>query len=43
VGIDSSSLGKAFVHVGNTRVAYRDDGTGPPVLLLHGCPFSSFV
>lgn len=41
--IDSFSLGKRFAHVGETRVAYRDDGEGPPVLLLHGCPFSSFV
>lgn len=25
------------------RVAYVDEGLGAPVLLLHGCPFSSFV
>ena len=31
------------VRVGDARVAYRDEGTGPPVLLLHGCPFSSFI
>ena len=43
MNIDDFSLGKRFVHVGATRVAYRDDGRGPPVLLLHGCPFSSFV
>ena len=41
--IDAFSLAKRFVHVGATRFAYRDDGVGPPVLLLHGCPFSSFV
>ena len=41
--LDSFSLAKQFVHVGDTRVAYHDDGAGPPVLLLHGCPFSSFV
>ena len=41
--LDAFSLGKRFVHVGDTRVAYRDDGDGPPLLLLHGCPFSSFV
>ncbi len=41
--IDAFSLGKRFVHVGAIRVAYHDDGSGPPVLLLHGCPFSSFV
>ena len=31
------------VRVGDAHVAYRDEGTGPPLLLLHGCPFSSFV
>lgn len=41
--LDAFSLGKHFVHVGDARVAYRDDGEGPPVLFLHGCPFSSFV
>lgn len=41
--IDPFSLGKRFAHVGDVRVAYRDDGTGSPVVLLHGCPFSSFV
>ena len=41
--LDVFSLAKRFVHVGETRVAYRDDGNGPPLLLLHGCPFSSFV
>lgn len=28
---------------GGGRIAYVDEGTGQPVLLLHGCPFSSFV
>jgi pimeloyl-ACP methyl ester carboxylesterase len=41
--LDAFSLAKRFVHVGETRVAYRDAGSGPPLLLLHGCPFSSFV
>jgi pimeloyl-ACP methyl ester carboxylesterase len=31
------------VHIGDARVAYADHGDGSPVLLLHGCPFSSFV
>jgi pimeloyl-ACP methyl ester carboxylesterase len=29
--------------VGDADVAYLEAGAGPPVLLLHGCPFSSFV
>jgi pimeloyl-ACP methyl ester carboxylesterase len=31
------------IQVGAARVGYVDDGVGPPVLLLHGCPFSSAV
>jgi len=31
------------VRIGGARVAYHDDGTGTPVLLLHGCPFASFI
>jgi pimeloyl-ACP methyl ester carboxylesterase len=34
---------KRVAQVGAARVAYLDRGDGPPVLLLHGCPFSSFV
>jgi pimeloyl-ACP methyl ester carboxylesterase len=34
---------KRFTQVGDTRVAYLDQGDGPPLLLLHGCPFSCFV
>ena len=41
--LDAFSLAKQFVHVGNARVAFADQGAGSPVLLLHGCPFSSFV
>jgi pimeloyl-ACP methyl ester carboxylesterase len=41
--LDAFSLAKQFVHVGDARVAFTDHGEGPPVLLLHGCPFSSFV
>ncbi len=29
--------------VGGATIAYLDAGDGPPVLLLHGCPFSKFV
>ena len=31
------------VQLGDARVAYLDHGRGTPVLLLHGCPFASFV
>jgi pimeloyl-ACP methyl ester carboxylesterase len=31
------------VTVGQARVAYREAGAGEDVLLLHGCPFSSFI
>lgn len=34
---------KHVAQVGDARVAYQDEGSGPPVLLLHGCPFASFV
>ncbi len=40
---DAFSASKRFAEVGDARVAYVDEGSGPPVLLLHGCPFSSFV
>lgn len=32
-----------FAQLGDVRVAYSDQGSGPAVLLLHGCPFASFV
>ena len=41
--LDAFSRAKRFVHVAGTRVAYIDQGEGTPLLLLHGCPFSSFV
>jgi pimeloyl-ACP methyl ester carboxylesterase len=41
--LDAFSLAKQFVHVDNARVAFTNHGEGSPVLLLHGCPFSSFV
>ena len=41
--LDAFSLAKKFVRVGNARVAFADQGEGAPVLLLHGCPFSSFI
>lgn len=37
------ALDKRHAQIGEARVAYVDAGEGPVVLLLHGCPFSSFV
>jgi pimeloyl-ACP methyl ester carboxylesterase len=36
-------LAKQRRRVGTADVAFVDAGTGPPVLLIHGCPFSAFV
>ncbi len=41
--MDEYSSRKRTVDVAGARVAYVDDGEGPPLLLLHGCPFSSFI
>lgn len=41
--LDAFSEKKRFVQVGEDRVAYYEEGSGTPILLLHGCPFSSFV
>ena len=40
---ESTMLTKQHLRVGETTVAYLDEGDGPPLLLLHGCPFSSFI
>jgi 2-hydroxymuconate-semialdehyde hydrolase len=34
---------KRVVNIGASRVAYCEAGNGAPLLLLHGCPFSSFI
>jgi pimeloyl-ACP methyl ester carboxylesterase len=34
---------KCFIPVGGPTVALYDTGDGPALLLIHGCPFSSFV
>src|SRR3972149_9789420 len=41
--LDAFSRAKKFVEVGDYRVAYYEEGDGDPLLLLHGCPFSSFI
>jgi haloalkane dehalogenase len=34
---------RSTVEAGNLRLAYREQGGGPPVLLLHGWPTSSYL
>ena len=34
---------KHRIRIGEAQVAYLDQGCGTPLLLLHGCPFSSFI
>jgi pimeloyl-ACP methyl ester carboxylesterase len=41
--LDPFSEKKRFLDVGDARVAYYEEGNGEPLLLLHGCPFSSFI
>src|SRR5215216_1734914 len=41
--LDRFSEKKHFLDVGEARVAYYDEGEGEPLLLLHGCPFSSYI
>ncbi len=41
-GWEAFSRRKKFIDVGGWRVAYVEDGSGDPVVLLHGCPFQSF-
>ncbi len=41
--MDPFSASKRFVTVQGARVGYYEEGAGEPLLLLHGCPFSSFI
>ena len=43
MGLDWFSEKKRFVRVGKADVAYYEEGNGEPLLLLHGCPFSSYI
>jgi pimeloyl-ACP methyl ester carboxylesterase len=40
--MEEFSKRKRYVPVGPWNVAYIDEGSGPPVLLLHGCPFHAY-
>jgi pimeloyl-ACP methyl ester carboxylesterase len=40
---DAFSEKKGFVRTAYARVAYYEEGEGDPLLLLHGCPFSSYI
>jgi pimeloyl-ACP methyl ester carboxylesterase len=40
--MEAFSRRKQYVPVGSWNVAYIDEGSGPPVFLLHGCPFHAY-
>ena len=40
--MEAFSKHKRYVSVGPWNVAYIDEGSGPPVFLLHGCPFHAY-
>lgn len=39
---DAMAPHKKLIDLGGYKVAYVDMGQGPPVILLHGCPFSIY-
>lgn len=40
--MEAFSREKKFVNVGSWKVAYIDQGSGDPIVLLHGCPFQGY-
>jgi pimeloyl-ACP methyl ester carboxylesterase len=36
-------VSKRSIDLVSARAAYVDEGSGPPLVLLHGCPFSSHI
>jgi pimeloyl-ACP methyl ester carboxylesterase len=40
--LEEFSRRKRYLALGGWQVAYIDRGSGPPVVLLHGCPFHAF-
>lgn len=43
MNIESFSLKKRCIPLKAGRVAYYEEGTGTPIVFLHGCPFSSYI
>jgi pimeloyl-ACP methyl ester carboxylesterase len=41
--MDTRHLPHKYLLVGGHRLAYLDEGSGPPVLLIHGIPTSSLL
>src|SRR5215472_740399 len=41
--LDEFSTRKRSIAAGHASVAYYEAGAGEPLLLLHGCPFSSYI
>lgn len=39
---DGFSQQKQLITLSDTQIAYIDIGEGPPLILLHGCPFSAY-
>jgi pimeloyl-ACP methyl ester carboxylesterase len=40
--LDPFSTRKRVMDAGNRQIAYVEEGTGEPLVLLHGCPFHSY-
>lgn len=40
--MEEFSKRKRYIDVGGRRIAYVDEGSGEPLLLLHGCPFHAY-
>ena len=39
---DGFAKGKKIADLPSAKIAYLDVGSGPPLILLHGCPFSGY-
>lgn len=40
--MEAFSRKKKFVNVGPWKIAYIDQSSGTPIILLHGCPFQAY-